>query len=105
MSHRAERSDAVRARRKQLAVIGDIIKHAGRFRRSAGDERKQSGERIRRRRARRVGVDDAVLGQSGERALRMVCDVILQVDGVEAIDTDQQDMPDLIRRILVCRCG
>ncbi|KTS69911.1 hypothetical protein NS115_24865, partial [Paenibacillus jamilae] len=74
------------------AIIAVVIEQAAALRRGASDLREHARITIGRRRSVGVRIDDALAGDLGEVAAEAAFDPTLQIDGVHAVDTDQQDM-------------
>jgi hypothetical protein len=67
-----------------------------RLRRAAGELGEQARKRVGRLRGRRIGVDQRLVGELREVRAQLGGDANLEVDGVEAVDADQQHMVDVL---------
>src|SRR5262249_573938 len=89
---RARRALAIGAGRKQGAIVGVVIKDPGRLRCSARDQGEETRERVRRRAAERILINDSVCCKATATALRMALDVVFEMYRMHAVNADQQNM-------------
>src|SRR5262249_26388793 len=92
-------------RREQGPVVAVIIIDAGRLRGSARQLREQAGARIGGRGSPRVGIRDAAAGKLWQGRACSALQATRQVVLVEAVDTQEKYVPDVVIVIRVAyRC-
>ena len=79
-------------RREQRPVIADVVKQAMRNWGAARDEGQQTWKRIRIGRRAGVGVGHSVVSEFSQRRVRMACHKSRNIQGMQAIDADQQNV-------------
>ena len=88
-------------RRRELAVIGDVVPEPGSRRRSAGNQSGESGKRVGRLRSGSVVEGNAMRTQLRESRFWVSADIVRQVESVQAVDADQQNVLDFVSGIVV----
>jgi len=89
------------SRRRELAVIGDVVPEAGSRRRTAGNQSGKSREGVGWLGGGSVVEGNAVRTQLRKGRLRMAADIVGKVESVQAVDADQQNVLDPVARMVV----
>src|SRR6516162_4597041 len=93
---RCARRRRIAGRREQRAIVAVVVINACGIRSAAGQSRQQAGKRIRRFGGESVGVRGSVLCEPSQMRSEVAGDASREVDGMKAVDANQQNMLDVM---------